>query len=108
VARRLSGKEIPRPGGHPDRGGHPTTEEEATMKRVPQPRHTTIRFTGPDGVTWQGDGDGFAAAARDLRRRHRVGRPAEAQGQSGGEARWRLTPAGEAYLAGLRDGEAGR
>jgi hypothetical protein len=75
-----------------------------TVKSVPQrrPRRTTIRFTGPDGVTWQGDGEGFAAAAGDLARKHPAGQ-AEA---AAGEARWRLTPAGAAYLAGLRDGEA--
>jgi hypothetical protein len=80
------------------------------MDSVPQrpERQSTIRFTGPDGVTWQGDGAGYAAALRDLRRRHRAGRPAEVQGRGGGEARWRLTPAGEAYLAGLRDGAARR
>ena len=71
------------------------------MNSVPQrrPRRTTIRFTGPDGVTYQGDGDGFAAAVRDLVRHHPNG-PAAA----GPEDRWRLTPAGAAYLAGLRDG----
>jgi hypothetical protein len=75
------------------------------VKRVPQrrPRRTTIRFTGPDGVTYQGDGDGFAAAVRDLVRHHPNG-PATA----GPEVRWRLTPAGAAYLAGLRDGEGRR
>ena len=71
------------------------------MKGVPprRPRRTTIRFTGPDGATYQGDGDGFAAAARDLLRHHPNG-PAAA----GEDVRWRLTPAGAAYLAGLRDG----
>ena len=80
------------------------------MKRVPQrhprpARRTTIRFTGPDGVTRQGDGDGFGAAVRDLVRRHPNGRAATE------EVRWRLTPQGAAYLAGLRDGarrETGR
>ena len=67
-------------------------------------RHTTLRFTGEDGVTWQGDGDGFAAAVRDLLGKHQAGQPAATQG----EARWRPTPEGEAYLAGLRDGEARR
>ena len=42
------------------------------MRSVPRrpARRTTIRLTGPDGVTHQGDGDGFAAAARDVVRRH--------------------------------------
>jgi hypothetical protein len=70
-------------------------------QRRPRPaRRTTIRFTGPDGVTHQGDGDGFAAAARDLLRHHSEGRAATE------EVRWRLTPRGEAYPAGLRDGAA--
>jgi len=71
------------------------------VKRVPQrrPRRTTLRFTGPDGVTHQGDGDGFAAAVRDLVRHHPNGLAA-----TGEEVRWRLTPAGAAYLAGVRDG----
>ena len=75
------------------------------MKSVPQrrPRRTTIRFTGPDGVTYQGDGDGFAAAVRDLVRHHPNGSAA-----TGPEVHWRLTPAGAAYLAGLRDGEGRR
>jgi hypothetical protein len=75
------------------------------VKSVPQrrPRRTTIRFTGPDGVTHQGDGDGFAAAVRDLVRHHPNGPAA-----TGAEFRWRLTPAGAAYLAGLRDGEGQR
>jgi hypothetical protein len=74
------------------------------VKRVPQrrPRRTTIRFTGPDGITYQGDGGGFAAAIRDLVQHHPNG-----QAAGGEEVRWRLTPAGAAYLAGLRDG-AGR
>ena len=77
------------------------------MQSVPQrrpraPRRiTTIRFTGPDGVTHQGDGDGYGAAARDLLRRHPNGQAATE------EVRWRLTPQGEAYLAGLRDGANG-
>jgi hypothetical protein len=62
-------------------------------------RHTTVRLTGPDGVTYQGDGDGFAAAVRDLVRHHPNGPAAGRE-----EVRWRLTPQGEAYLAGLRDG----
>ena len=76
------------------------------MKRGPQrrPRHSTIRYTGPDGVTWQGDGDGLPAAVRDLAARCAAGQPAA----PGVEVRWRLTPLGEAYLAGLRDGEGGR
>jgi hypothetical protein len=75
------------------------------VKSVPQrrPRRTTIRFTGPDGVTYQGDGDGFAAAVRDLVRHHPNGPAA-----TGEDVRWRLTPAGAAYLAGLRDGEGWR
>jgi hypothetical protein len=75
------------------------------VKRVPQrrPRRTTLRFTGPDGITYQGDGDGFAAAVHDLVRHHPNGLAA-----GGPEVRWRLTPAGAAYLAGLRDGEGRR
>jgi hypothetical protein len=74
------------------------------VRSVPQrpARRTTIRFTGPDGVTHRGDGDGFAAAARDLLRRHPDGPAA-----GGAAVRWRLTPLGEAYLAGLRDGAHG-
>ena len=73
------------------------------MRSVPQrpARRTTIRLTGPDGVTHRGDGDGFAAA-RDLLRRHPEGPAA-----GGAAVRWRLTPLGEAYLAGLRDGSRG-
>ena len=76
------------------------------MKSVAQrrPRRTTtIRFTGPDGVTYQGAGAGFAAAVRDLVRHHPNGPAA-----TGPDVRWRLTPAGTAYLAGLRDGEGRR
>jgi len=64
------------------------------MKRVPQrpPRQSTIRFTGPDGVTWQGDGDGYAAAVRDLVRKRRAG----PTGAATGGVRWRLTTPGEA------------
>jgi hypothetical protein len=74
------------------------------MKRIPQrsprqpARHSTVRVTGLDGTTYQGDGEGLALAMRDLGRKHRAGQPAAAQG----ETRWRVTPAGEAYLAGLR------
>jgi hypothetical protein len=76
-----------------------------TVKSVPQRRlrQTTIRFTGPDGITYQGAGDGFAAAVRDLVQHHPNGPAA-----TGPEVRWRLTPAGAAYLAGLRDGEGRR
>jgi hypothetical protein len=81
--------------------------EEATVNSVPQrrprlARRTTIRFTGPDGVTHQGAGDGYAAAVRDLLRHHPDG-----QAAGGEEVRWRLTPQGEAYVAGLRDGATG-
>ena len=68
-----------------------------------RPRRTTVRFTGPDGITHQGDGDGFAAAVRDLVQHHPNGPAA-----TGEAACWRLTPAGAAYLAGLRDGEGQR
>lgn len=76
------------------------------MKRIPQrpERHSTVRVTGADGITFQGDGENLALAMRDLGQRHRAGEAAEQHG----EARWRLTPAGAAYLASLRDGEAGR
>ena len=63
-----------------------------------------------DGVTHQGAGEGPALARRDLGRRHRAGEAAtepDGRGEAAGETRWRVTPAGEAYLAGLRDG-AGR
>jgi hypothetical protein len=71
------------------------------MDRIPQrpPRHSTVRVTGVDGVTSQGDGESLALAMRDLGRKHRAGRPVADQG----EARWRVTPAGEAYLAGWRE-----
>jgi hypothetical protein len=65
-------------------------------------RHSTVRVTGTDGTTYQGDGEDLALAVRDLGRRRRAG--VAAAGQS--EARWRLTLAGEASLAGLRDGAA--
>ena len=76
------------------------------MKRIPQrpPRHSTVRVTGADGVTYQGDGEGLALAMRDLGRKHRAGEAAADQG----EVCWRVTPAGAAYLEGLRDGGAGR
>jgi hypothetical protein len=75
------------------------------MKRIAQrrPRHSTVRVTGADGVTYQGDGEGLALAMRDLGRRHRAGAAAPDQGQT----RWSLTPAGAAYLEGLRDGQDG-
>jgi hypothetical protein len=81
--------------------------EEATVNSVPQrrprpARRTTIRFTGPDGVTHQGDGAGYAAAVDTLLRHHPDG-----QAAGGEEVRWRLTPQGEAYVAGLRDGADG-
>jgi hypothetical protein len=66
------------------------------MRTVPE-RRTTVRITGPDGVTWQGDGEGFAAALRDLARRHRRGEPPAA-----GEARWTLTAKGRRAVAALR------
>jgi hypothetical protein len=70
------------------------------MSGAPQrPRHSTVRVTGADGTTYQGDGEGLALAMRDLGRTHRAGESAAAQG----EARWRVTPAGEAYLAGWRE-----
>jgi hypothetical protein len=80
------------------------------MRRVPQ-RHSTVRVTGLDGVTHQGDGESLALAMRDLGRRHRAGQPVdeptEIRGEASGGARWRLTPAGAAYLEGLRDGRDG-
>ena len=66
-------------------------------------RRTTVRVTGPDGVTWEGEGDGFAAALLDLARRHRRGEPAAAQG----EARWTLTAKGRRALAPRRQPDAG-
>jgi hypothetical protein len=83
------------------------------MKRIPQrparpTRHSTVRVTGLDGTTYQGDGESLALAMRDLGRRHRAGQPAADQGDRGeaseavGATRWRVTPAGAAYLAGLR------
>jgi hypothetical protein len=76
------------------------------MKRRAQrrPGLSTVRVTGADGVTFQGDGAGLARATRDLGRKHRAGEAAADQG----EVRWRVTPAGAAYLEGLRDGGAGR
>jgi hypothetical protein len=67
-------------------------------------RHSTVRVTGADGVTFQGDGAGLALAMRDLRRKHRAGEAAADQGEASGATRWRVTPAGAAYLEGLRDG----
>jgi hypothetical protein len=77
------------------------------MKRIPQRRsgHSTVRVTGVDGTTYQGDGESLALAMRDLGRRHRAGPPAADQGDQG-ETRWWVTPAGEAYLEGLRGGGA--
>jgi hypothetical protein len=54
-------------------------------------RHSTVRVTGPDGTTWQGDGAGLALAMRDLGRRHREGRPAGDPHGDRGEARSTLT-----------------
>jgi hypothetical protein len=75
------------------------------MNRIPQrpTRHSTVRVTGLDGTTYQGDGENLALAMRDLGRRHREGQPAADQG----ETRWRVTAAGAAYLEGLRDGRDG-
>ena len=80
------------------------------MKRRAQRRfrHSTVRVTGADGVTFQGDGAGLARAMRDLGRKHRAGEAAADQGEASGATRWRVTPAGAAYLEGLRDGGAGR
>jgi hypothetical protein len=75
------------------------------MQRIPQrpprqpARHSTVRVTGLDGTTYQGDGESLALAMRDLGRTHRAGQPAADQGKT----RWRVTPAGEAYLAGWRE-----
>jgi hypothetical protein len=82
------------------------------MERAPQRpvRRSPIRVSGVDGVTHQGAGEGPALALRDLGRKHRAGEAATEPGGRGeavGESRWRVTPAGEANLAGLRDG-AGR
>jgi hypothetical protein len=86
------------------------------MKRIPQRppgqplRHSTVRVTGADGITYQGDGEGLALAMRDLGRKHRAGQPAAAQGEAAaasGVTRWRVTPAGEAYLAGWREAAGG-
>jgi hypothetical protein len=87
------------------------------VKSIPQrpTRHSTVRVTGVDGTTYQGDGENLALAMRDLGRRHRAGQPAADQSDQGeaseapeasGGARWRVTPAGAAYLEGLRDGAA--
>jgi hypothetical protein len=86
------------------------------MDRIPQrpARHSTVRVTGLDGTTYQGDGESLAFAMRDLGRRHRAGQSAADQsdpgvlGEATGATRWRLTPVGEAYLAGLRDGQDGQ
>jgi hypothetical protein len=86
------------------------------MDRIPQRRagHSTVRVTALDGTTYQGDGENLALAMRDLGRKHRAGQPAADRGGRGerveaSEAtRWRVTPAGEAYLAGWRErGAAG-
>jgi hypothetical protein len=66
-------------------------------------RRTTVRLTGPDGVTWEGEGDGFAAALLDLARCHRRGEPAAAQGA----ARWVLTAKGRRAVAQLRQRDEG-
>jgi hypothetical protein len=66
--------------------------------RTVRHRWTTVRVTGPDGVTWEGEGDGLAAAVRDLGRRRRRGQRARRRG----ETRWRLTAEGEAAVAQLR------
>jgi hypothetical protein len=65
------------------------------------PRRTTVRVTGPDGLTWEGTGDGFAAAFLDLARRRR-GEPAAA-----GETRWTLTAKGRRAVAPRRRPDAG-
>jgi hypothetical protein len=88
------------------------------VKRMPQrpprqpARHSTVRVTGGDGVTYQGNGEGLALAMRDLGRKHRAGQPTVDQRGPGGASeasgmtRRRVTPAGAAYLEGLRDGAA--
>jgi hypothetical protein len=74
------------------------------MRTVRHRRHrsTTVRVTGPDGVTWEGEGDGLAAAVRDLSRKRRRGQCAG----SPGETRWRLTAKGETAVAQLRGGRS--
>jgi hypothetical protein len=71
------------------------------VKRIP--RHSEVRVTGLDGETRIGRGDGLAAAVRALGRNRPDGNTAPPR-----EDRWRLTPLGAAYLAGLRDGECRR
>ena len=66
-------------------------------------RRTTVRVTGPDGVTWEGEGDGFAAALLDLARRHRRGEPAAAPGG----ARWVPPAEGRPAMARLRQRDEG-
>jgi len=66
------------------------------------PRRTTVRVTGPDGLTWEGTGDGFAAAFLDLARRRRRGEPAAAE-----ETRWTLTAKGRRAVAPRRQPGAG-
>jgi hypothetical protein len=83
------------------------------MKRIPQrpPRHSTVRVTGVDGTTYQGDGENLALAMRDLGRKHRAGQPVDEpagrRAEASGGVRWRVTPTEEAYLEGLRGGGAG-
>jgi hypothetical protein len=62
-------------------------------------RYSTVRVTGPDGTTWQGDGEGLALALRDLGRRHREGRPAGDPNGEGRVTRWTLTTKGWAAVA---------
>ena len=73
--------------------------EDTTVTIVP--RQMMVRVTGPDGVTWEGEGEGLAAAMRDLGRRHRRRQRAALRG----ETRWRLTAKGEAAVARLRQRE---
>ena len=61
-------------------------------------RRTTVLVTGLDGVIWEAEGEGLAAAMRDLGRRHRRRQRAALRG----ETRWRLTAKGEAAVERLR------
>jgi hypothetical protein len=78
------------------------------MKSVARPpRHSTVRVTGPDGTTWQGDGDGLALAMRNLGRRHREGRPVDGASGERSDTRWTLTAKGWAAVAQERRQAAG-
>jgi hypothetical protein len=62
-------------------------------------RRTTIRVTGADGVTWEGNGVGSALAVRDLDQRHRAACLGSDPSGERSETPWTLTAKGWAAVA---------